>query len=144
MENTNEKNTHLILLIFVPLIIVLISAGYYFRQELNISEMFNNAKERLLTSRQLSVKINLVASIGEKCLRVNYLVPCKNLDQKLELINKLPGIKHEMLMTLYSPEMIEFVEQRNFKKIKKTSLNTINNYSKETLKSIYVECFFFN
>lgn len=44
-------------------------------------------------------------------------------------------------MTMSRPNVIKSVEERDFKKIKKHSLQVINNYSDKKINKLYVEFF---
>ena len=144
METTHDKSTFWVLMIVMGTIFILTALAYHFRQDLDITRKLKYAKEQFLTQKGLYVKFQVVASIGDKSLRLQFSVPCKSLKQKHELFKKIPGIKHEMLMALSSPEMIQSVEQRNFHDIKENSLRVVNSFTKKTIKRIYVELFFLN
>jgi flagellar basal body-associated protein FliL len=146
MEKTNEKHSYIILIFLIIFIMVLTGLGYHFRQEINFADRLKGAKNRIVTHQEVCLTFDITASIGDESLRVRYSVPCKSLKQKRNLAKKLPGIKNEMLMVMSSPEMIESLQQRDFKLIKKYSLRTVNYYtdSKDKINNIYVECFFLN
>lgn len=142
--HTHDKSTFWILIIVLGTIFTLTALAYHFRQELDIPHKLRYARDQLLNQEGLYVKFQVAANVGDKSLRLRFSVPCKSMKQKTDLFKKLPGIKHELLMALCDPEMIQSIEQRNFGDIKKNTLRIVNCFTEKAIKQIYVEIFFLN
>jgi hypothetical protein len=141
MKQTNEKQTFFILICVLLILLILTGLAYRFRQEINVPKRLQDAKTLLFSSDEIYVKFNIIAGINDQNLRIKFSVPCGSLTQKYDMMKKIPMIKNDMLMAMSRPDVITSVEERDFKKIKKHSLQVINNYSDKKIKKLYVEFF---
>ncbi|MFC1866931.1 hypothetical protein ACFL0H_02180 [Thermodesulfobacteriota bacterium] len=143
-NDMNQKYTFFTLIAILALILMLSGLAYRYKEELHISQRLNTAKEKYLASQEISVKFNVIAGIGEQCLRLGFSLPCRNLVHKNKISKRLPAIKHELLMSMSRPEVAHLIEKRDFGAIKKLALQLINNHSTEKMKKLYVDFFFLN
>lgn len=144
MKKTNEKRAFFILICLLLTLLISTGLAYKFRSELHISQRLRDAKSLLFDSKEILVRFNVIASIDDQQLRIIFSVPCRSLNQKYDMMKILPVIKHELLMALDRPDVIKYVVKRDFKSLKKQSLQIINNYSDKKIKRLYVEYFSLN
>lgn len=139
-----EQGPFLILLFILLSIIILTCLAYHYRDELKLSQMLEDIKEQLLLPGRISIKFDVHAGIDDQNLNIKFLVPCNDLSEKKRIQKRLPRIRHEMLMTMSRPEVIDAIKHHDFKQIKIYFLDVINNFSNEKIEKIYLELFFIN
>ena len=144
MEEKSQRHTFFTLIFILVAILTLTSLAYRYREEIEIPRRIMSLKETLFPSDRINVKFQVVAGINGKNLRVKFAVPCGNMKQKYKILKRLPGVKHEMLMSMTRPEVIQSIEERDFGAIKRNSLQVINRYSPEKIDKLYMEFFFLN
>ena len=141
-----EKDTKkaLMSIVFIGLILGLTILAFQYRKELNLSDISTIAKKGFISSHQISVHLVVIAGIEDKSLRIRLNIPCKDLKQKLKILESLPKIQHAMLISMENTNVREWVKHRNFKAIKKHAVKVVNNYSAVKVDKIYMENFFYN
>ena len=136
--------TKIMISIFIAILFLALAIiAYHFRDELKIEKFVFSNKEYIRRAG-IFVRISVTAGIEDKTLRVRFLIPCRNMKQKEEILEKLPVIKHELLMTIDRPDVTQSVKNRRFGSLKKQLLQTVNNYSSESVNKLYLENYFFN
>ncbi|MBN1849917.1 MAG: hypothetical protein JW932_15190 [Deltaproteobacteria bacterium] len=130
-------------LIIICMIISGAIVAYQFRDQIRIERFFYNKQEGAKLSG-IYVRVIVTASINDKTLRLRFLLPCQDIQQRDSLLGKLPVIQHEMIMTLSRPEMVRIIEERRFRAMKKLILETVNNYSERSIQKLYLENWFYN
>ena len=144
MRITSEKIAIFVIVFLLGSILTLTGLAYNYREEIDLSQRIRKIKNRVLEKEEVSLKFNLVAGINEKSLRVKFYIPCKNMKQRHHIFKRLPVIKHELLMSMSRPEVIQSIEERDFNAMKKGSLKIINSVSNEVINRLYLEFFFLN
>ena len=144
LKAMNEKHTIYFLAILLVFILTLTGMAYHYRGEIHIPRKLMAVKDRFFSIRGPSVKFDVATSIGDQHLWVKFSAPCINMRHKNQILKRLPKIKHELLMSMSRPEVIQAIEVRDFKSIKKHSLQIINNFSPELINKLYLEFFFLN
>lgn len=140
-----EKDDFFVTIFLIGLVLALSATAYYYREEIRTSKISRDKAGRLFYSEsRMNVKPTLFANIGTKHLRLKLNIPCKDKEQKDELLRKMPRIKHELLMSMNSKEVELSIEQKNFKAIRKHLLQVFNNHVTEPLEELYFEGFFCN
>ncbi|MFC1819828.1 hypothetical protein ACFLZG_01925 [Thermodesulfobacteriota bacterium] len=117
-KEMNQKYIFIFLCFILVMMLTLTGLAYRYREKINISQRLREVKDRFNSSEQIKVTIDIVAGINEKSLRLQFSVPCKDVNQKQYIMKRLPRIRHELLMSVNRPEVLQSMEQRDFKAIK--------------------------
>lgn len=137
---TEKKKTSLTIL-FVIVLGVLIALMLHHRRDFKLPELAIRSSSRVPDSR---VECVVVAKIGDKHLRMGFVAHVEDKDQQETLLQKLPMIKHDLLMTANRPEWVLCYELRDFDRIRDQVLKVINVYSTEPVQNIYFESFHYD
>ncbi len=141
-----EKYSTLIAILFVVMILGLSFITYHYRLDAKFGKMQKASDKGFYSVKRKPIAANLIvmAGIDDKFLRMKLNIPLKSIYQKRELMLSFPRIQHLMLMSVSEPNMIEWIEHRNFRAIKKHALRLVNIYSTVKVKRLYMENFFYN
>ena len=118
--------------------------AYKYRTELKVEKRFLQIKEALFSSERIEVKMNLIAGVNGKDLRIKFNIPCDNQKTKDNILENMTRIKHEMLMSMDNEENKISIEQRDFRRIKSNCLAILNKYAPVDVNKVYVEFFAHN
>lgn len=89
------------------------------------------------------VKCSVTSNVGEgKSCRLKIAIPCESRRQQVDLMRKLPRLKHEFMMSLSQPGMDEVVRDRNFRELRRQLLQTLNKHGDDSVRTLYFEEFF--
>ncbi len=97
--------------------------------------------KRVLESREdvNKAKCVLEFSSGDQKLLIKFVIPCEDQRQWDEVTSKMVRVKHECLMALYRPEMVEFIRQRNFEALRKVLVRALNGVVNQHVGTIFFE-----
>lgn len=134
---------------FIVIIIIiclpfLSSLAYKYRFEFKIKQRLVNMKNLYLKNDRIVVRLNLVAGVNDRDLRLVFCIPCKDIDTKLKIIEHMAKIQHEMLMSMDDPQNKISIEKRDFKKIKANCITILTKYAAVDVRNVYVEFFAHN
>lgn len=140
-----EKDNFFVAIFLAGLVSALAATAYYYREDIRTLKISKDKTGRFFSSEsRMNVKPVLFANIGTKHLRLKLNIPCKDKEQKDDLLRKMPRIKHELLMSMSSKEVELSIEQKNFNAIRKHLLHVFNSHVTEPLEKLYFEGFFYN
>jgi hypothetical protein len=139
----SELKKSLIALLATTIIISSAIIAYQYTEDIHIGTLIFGKKDRVKSSG-IYARLILSASIDDKILQLQFLIPCRDIKQRDEVLGKLPVIQNEILMRLSHPEVARVVEQRRFSTIKRYVLQAINIHSSESIHTLYLESYFFN
>ena len=121
----------------------ILALAYHFKADIKIPELLVPLVDGGRPSGRY-VKTVLVSRVGKKDLRLKLLIPCADKRQQIEIMQKMPRIKHSFMQSASHPNFAEPFEQRDFKEIKQYLLKVVNNVSDRPVKDVYFETFFYN
>lgn len=123
------------------IVVIATCAVLYHRRDLKIPEFSLQPSGRAVENQ---VGCLLVAKIGDRDLRIGFVMPTEDRHDREALLEKLPVIKHELLMSSDRPELVHSLEQRDFDAIRDHLLNVINRYSSRPVVKLFFESYFFD
>lgn len=126
----------LIIVFFCALVLVV----YHFREEIHIPKLTLDP----VRSGGQNVSCLLVTSVGSKSLRIGFSIPSEDEHQKMRLVRELPRIKHDLLMSADTPDLVSLYKERDFAAIKSYLLRVVNKHSDQPVKALYFESFFYD
>lgn len=138
-EGLSYKKSLLLILIIMGLGIG--SVILYSRRELKIPELSLKSSN---SKSDTQVTCVLVARVGERDLRMGFFMPTEDRDQRDDLLQKLPVIKHDILISTGRPEFLSALELRDFDSIREHLLITVNQYAKNPVDDLYFESYYFD
>lgn len=144
MSTKKDNRATFIILIIIICLPFLSGLAYKYRSELKIEQRIVNIRARLVKDNRITVKLNLIAGVNDKDLRVAFSIPCKDIETKQKIIENMAKIKHEMLMSMDDPQNKISIEKRDFKKIKSNCLTILTKYAPVDVSKVYVEFFAHN
>lgn len=144
MPSKKENKAALILVIFIVCIPFLLGFAYRFRNELKIDERLMQLKDAIFSNEGIYVRLNLLAGVNNKDLRIVFSIPCKDEKTKQDILDNMTVIKHEMLMSMDDARNKISVEKRDFQRIKANCLAVLNRYAPVDINRVYVEFFALN
>jgi len=136
-----EKKKTSLSIVFVIVLGVVIALMLHHKRDFKLPELALRSSPRVPDSR---VECVIVAKIGDKHLRMGFVAHVEDRDHQEILLQKLPMIKHDLLMSANSPEWTLCCELRDFDKIRHQILKVINVYSIEPVRDIYFESFYYD
>ena len=139
----SEKKKILLCIFFIGVVCALSILTYRYKDEIKNLKIVTTIADSFTHSEKY-VKCYVVTSIDEKCLRLVLLIPCRDQIQKKALLEKIPRVRHEILMSVNSAEMAMSIKQKDFKAIKKTLLQIVDKHADKQIKEIFIETFFYN
>ena len=137
----SNKTIRFILVVIVVIVVGILGFAYNHKGEFDLQLQLKNTKNRLFSINGLNVKFSVNASIGKDNLSIQYYVPCSTIKQRTHLLQKLPVIKHGIIMDMNRSKMMTSIQKRDFESIKKYSLKVINDHSIKEVDKIYLESF---
>jgi len=137
----SNKTIRFILVVIVAIVVGILGFAYNHKGEFDLQLQLKNTKNRLFSINGLNVKFSVNASIGKDNLSIQYYVPCSTIKQRTHLLQKLPVIKHGIIMDMNRSKMMTAIQKRDFESIKKYSLKVINDHSIKEVDKIYLESF---
>ena len=137
----SDKTIRFILVVIVAIVVGILGFAYNHKGEFDLQLQLKNTKNRLFSINGLNVKFSVNASIGKDNLSIQYYVPCSTIKQRTHLLQKLPVIKHGIIMDMNRSKMMTAIQKRDFESIKKYSLKVINDHSIKEVDKIYLESF---
>ena len=116
---------------------------YNYRERLNIAQLMTLVKDRFFIQnhQRIHIRLDVSATFDNQGLSITYYIPCESIEQRQQLLNTLPGIKNDLIISLSRPEMVHCIEHRDFKKIKKHFMIIINKYTKKNINKLYMTHF---
>ena len=144
MPGKKELKISLIIIIIVLCIPLTLRLAYKYRTGLNIEKRIIQLKDALLSGDRIAVKINLLAGVNGKDLRVVFYIPCNDQKTKQDIIDNMVRIKHEMIMSMDNAQNKISIEKRDFRRIKSNCLTKLNRYAPVDVNKVYVEFFAHN
>jgi len=138
-EALSYKKSILLIMFIIGLGIA--SVMLYSRRELRIPELSLKSSQSKSDSQ---VDCLLVARLGDRDLRMGFYVPTESRKQRDDLLQKLPAIKHELLMSAGRGDFLSALELRDFDSIREYLLETVNHYAQEPVDSLFFQNFYFD
>ena len=131
------------ILVFVIVIALAGITGFAYNQnrQLDFSSWVRSAKDSVTKAKGINVSFSLEANVQDDTVSVKYNVPCSSMEQKSDILKNLPIIKNGIMLAINQPKMMMAVEQRDFRFIKKRSLEIINEYAVIDVDKIYIDYF---
>ena len=139
----SEKNKMLLFIFFIGVVFASSIVTYRYKDEIKNLKIVTTIADSF-SHPEKYVKCYVVTSIDGKCLRLVLLIPCKDQIQKQALLQKMPRVRHEILMSVNSAEMAMSIKQKDFKAIKKNLLQIVDKHADKQIKEIFLENFFYN
>jgi flagellar basal body-associated protein FliL len=136
-----EKRKISLSILFVIALGIVIAFMVHHRRDFKLPELSLRSSPRVPDSRVACV---VVTKIGDKHLRMGFVVHVDDREHQETLLQKLPMIKHDLLVSANSPEWALCYELRDFDRIRDQILKVINVYSSEPVRDIYFESFYYD
>ena len=137
----SNKTIRFILVVIVAIVVGILGFAYNYKGEFDLQLQLKNTTNRLFSINGLNVKFSVNTSIGKDNLSIQYYVPCSTIKQRTHLLQKLPVIKHGIIMDMNRSKMMTAIQKRDFESIKKYSLKVINDHGIKKVDKIYLESF---
>ncbi len=135
-----KKSTICVVCFFVLFFSTLAIVLYQYREEIHIPDLSLHP----VGKEGENIRCQFVTSIGSKSLRMGFSIPFKDKKQKEHLLGELPRIKHDLLVSADTPDLVSLYEGRDFEAIKSHLLRVVNSHSGRPIKTIYFESFFYD
>ena len=135
-----KKNTICITCLFILFFSTLAVVLYQCREAIHIPDFTLDPVRK----EGGNITCLIVTSIGRKNLRVGFSIPSKNKRQKEHLLGELPRIRHDLLVSATTSDLVSHYEERNFEAIKRHLLRVVNTHADRPIKTIYFESFFYD
>ncbi|MBN1106111.1 MAG: flagellar basal body-associated FliL family protein [Deltaproteobacteria bacterium] len=136
-----EKRKISLSILFVIVLGALIAFMVLHRRDFKLPELSLRSSPRAPDSR---VVCAIVTKIGDKHLRMGFIVHVEDRAHQETLLQKLPMIKHDLLVSANNPEWALLYEIRDFDRIRDRLLTIINDYSDKPVRDIYFESFYYD
>jgi len=143
MSSKKENKILIIISIVILCMPIVLGLAYKYRSELKADKRFTQIRDALFTGERIEVKIQLIAGINDKDMRVMFNIPCKDLKTKQGILDNMARIKHELLMSMDNAQNKTAIERRDFKRIKSNCLAILKRYSSD-VNEVYVDFFAHN
>jgi len=130
-----------LLLILIVIGLGIASVMLYSRRELKIPGLSLRSSG---SKSETQVECLLVTRVGDRHLRMNFSMPTENRHQRDDLLQKLPAIKNDLLMSANRPEFLSALEFRDFDFIREHLLLIVNQYAKNPVYNLFFESYFFD
>lgn len=85
-----------------------------------------------------------LTNVGERHLRMGVVMPAKSRENRDDLLQKLPLIRHDLLMSANDPEFIQSLERRDFDAIRDHVLRSVNRHTKNPVDQLFFESYSFD
>ncbi|MBN2418144.1 MAG: hypothetical protein JXL81_02070 [Deltaproteobacteria bacterium] len=144
MQSKKEYNLSIIIIVILISIPFLFGLAYRYRSELRLEKRFMQMKSAVFSSDNIVAKIDLFARVNDKHLKIIFKIPCKDMKTKQDIMDNLPRIKHEMLMSMESDYNKISIEKRDFNRIKSNCLEILKKYAAVDVNKVYVDFFAHN
>lgn len=136
VDKTNRLITSLLIIFLCSLVVVL----YHYRKEIHIPEFILNPNR----SSGQNVSCAFVTTVGSKSLSIGFAIPAGDRRHKERLMQMIPKIQHELLLTANERDLITLYEQRDFDTLKTHLLTVVNSQVSPPVKNLYFESFDYN
>lgn len=119
----------------IILILICLSLSFYYRDDFRLSTL---SVKKFRGQIQCSVYAN---ATEKSCMSLSLSIPCSSKEQYNDLNNKLPRLRHELLLSLSRPEVNEIMRKGKLEEAKKHLIQTINQVAKEPVEDLYFDSF---
>lgn len=136
----SSRGHSLVYLLLVFFFAALVATIYYFHEEIKIP----NLTLQPLKHEGEKVKCVLVTTVGNKNLRISFSIPSKDKRQREVLLQEIPRIKHELLISIDDPDIKSTFENREFASIRSHLVRVINKHLDQPVDTIYFDSFYYD
>ncbi len=136
--STKSRTTFHILIVVTFLMVA--SVVLYTRKDFKLPEFSFRPSGRA----DNQVGCLLETRVGDRHLRMNLVMGVENREQRDDLLNKIPAIKNELLMSADRPDFIPYLEIRDFDAIRDHVLRTVNRHTRKPVNRLFFESYFFD
>lgn len=137
----SEKKRTPFYILMIAALVIAASIVLYNRRDLKIPEFSLKPSGRTPDNQ---VGCLLVAKVGERHLRMGFVMPAANREDRDDLLQKLPVIKHDLLMSANHPDLVHSLELRDFDAIRNHVLRTVNHHIKRPVDQVFFESYYFD
>ena len=139
----NSKYNMFVIVLVLGTILASIFLVYNYRERLHIAQLMTLAKDRFFVQnhQRLHIKLVVNATVNDQGLSINYYIPCETIEQRQQILNTMPRIKSDLIISFSKPEMAHCIENRDFKRIKKHFITIINKYTDKKINKLYMTYF---
>lgn len=91
-----------------------------------------------------SIRCVVIAKLSGKTMRLVFTIPSEDKIHWYELEDKLPKIKHSVLMLFEHQKLLEILENKDFDNLKKHILKVVNVHSSKPIEAVFLDNFFYD
>jgi hypothetical protein len=136
-----EKRKTFLPILFVIVLGIVIAFMAHHRRDFKLPELSLCSSPPAPDFRVACV---ILSKIGDKHLRMGFVVHVEDREHQEALLQKLPMIKHDLLVSANKPEWALWYELRDFDRIRHQLLKVINVHSSKPVQDIYFESFYYD
>ena len=143
LEDNKEKQKFIIITT-IALILCCFFVLFFYQGKHKVNVPAFKERERLKKSDGMErVKVTFNTGMDGR-LGIVMSIPVEHEDQRKDILHNYPKLKNDFLMKVEPKEMNGWVEERNYKAIRKKFLEILNGILEKPIEKVYFDSFFYD